>query len=63
MRAQNELSAYFTEIDRRTDNALKGIRQVRRSAKLQTLPPEPRMAAIGSAFLVVLAFFIALFID
>lgn len=35
MRAQNELSPYFAEIEKRTDNALKGIREVRRSAKLR----------------------------
>ena len=63
MRAQNELSPYFAEIDRRTDNALKGIREVRRSAKFKALPKEPRAAALGTGFLVVLAAFVGLFLD
>jgi hypothetical protein len=63
MRAQNELSPYFAEIDRRTDIALKGIREVRRSAKLSALPKEPRTEAVGTTFLVALAAFVGLFID
>jgi len=63
MRAQNELSPYFTEIDRRTDIALKGIREVRRSAKLKSLPGEPKAVLAGTAFLVVLAAFVALFLE
>ncbi|GAB4576488.1 MAG: hypothetical protein Tsb0019_00030 [Roseibium sp.] len=63
MRAQNELSPYFAEIDRRTDNALNGIREVRRSAKFKALPKEPRVTALGTGFLVVLAAFAGLFLD
>jgi hypothetical protein len=63
MRAQNELSPYFAEIDQRTDRALKGIREVRRSAKLRTLPQEPKGMVLGTAFLAVLAAFVGLFID
>ncbi|WP_269582360.1 hypothetical protein [Roseibium sp. Sym1] len=63
MHAQNELSPYFAEIDRRTDRALKGIREVRRSAKLKALPREPRAAFVGTGFLVALAAFVGLFLD
>jgi hypothetical protein len=63
MRAQNELSPYFAEIDRRTDNALRGIREVRRSAKFRALPKEPRAVAPGTGFLVALAAFAGLFLD
>lgn len=63
MRAQNELSPYFTEIDRRTDIALKGIREVRRTAKFKALPKEPRPGVIGTGFLVALAAFAGLFLD
>ena len=63
MRAQNELSPYFEEIDRRTDRALKGIREVRRSPKLTALPQEPKAALVGTGFLIVLMTFIGLFID
>lgn len=63
MRAQNELSPYFAEIDRRTDRALAGVREVRRSAKLKALPREPRAAVIGTGFLIVLAAFVGLFIN
>ncbi|AMN53680.1 MULTISPECIES: hypothetical protein [Stappiaceae] len=63
MRAQNELSPYFEEIDRRTDRALKGIREVRRSAKLTALPQEPKAALVGTGFLMVLVAFLGLFID
>jgi len=63
MRAQNELSPYFAEIDRRTDNALKGIREVRRSAKLRTLPKEPTSGVVGTGFLVALVAFVGLFLD
>lgn len=63
MRAQNELSPYFAEIDRRTDRALAGIRQVRRSAKLRSLPAEPRSGMIGTGLLVVLIAFVGLFLD
>ncbi|PVB63550.1 hypothetical protein [Labrenzia sp. 011] len=62
MRAQNELSPYFAEIDRRTDRALAGIREVRRSAKLQALPPEPKAVMVGTGFLIVLAAFVGLFL-
>jgi len=63
MRAQNELSPYFAEIDRRTDRALKGIREVRRSAKLRSLPGEPKSGMVGTAFLIVLVTFVGLFLD
>ena len=63
MRAQNELSPYFAEIEQRTDRALKGIREVRRSAKLTALPKEPRTELVGTGFLVALATFIGLFLD
>ncbi|QFT32490.1 hypothetical protein FIV00_18520 [Labrenzia sp. THAF82] len=63
MRAQNELSPYFAEIDQRTTRALKGIREVRKSAKLTELPREPKGALIGTGFLVFLAAFVGLFID
>jgi len=63
MRAQNELSPYFAEIDRRADRALKGIREVRRSAKLKSLPKEPKSGMVGTGFLVVLAAFAGLFLD
>lgn len=63
MRAQNELSPYFAEIDQRTDRALKGIREIRRSAKLTALPGEPKAAAVGTSFLVILAVFAGLFLD
>ncbi|WP_298820810.1 hypothetical protein [uncultured Roseibium sp.] len=63
MRAQNELSPYFAEIDQRTTRALKGIREVRRSAKLKALPKEPKGVMIGTGFLVFLAAFIGLFLD
>lgn len=63
MRAQNELSPYFAEIDLRTDRALKGIREVRRTAKLTALPREPKAVAIGTGFLVVLAAFAGLFLN
>lgn len=63
MRAQNELSPYFAEIDRRTDRALKGIREVRRSAKFKSLPREPNPGLIGTGFLVVLVAFAGLFLD
>lgn len=63
MRAQNELSPYFAEIDKRTDNALKGIREVRRSAKLKSLPSEPRGTVVGGGFFVLFAVFIGFFLD
>ncbi|MEO9529357.1 hypothetical protein [Roseibium sp.] len=63
MHAQNELSPYFAEIDRRTDRALKGIREVRRSAKFKTLPAQPRSAALATGLLVVLALFAGMFLD
>ncbi len=63
MHAQNELSPYFREIDRRTDLALKGIREVRRSAKFKALPAEPKRTFVGSSLLVVLALFVAFFLD
>lgn len=61
MRTQNELSPYFQEIDLRTGRALKGIREVRKSAKLRALPAEPKPLFINTGFLVLLAFFITLF--
>lgn len=63
MRAQDELSPYFTEIDRRADNALQGIREVRRSAKFKSLPAEPKGAFAGTVFLIALAAFAGLFLD
>ncbi|MBN9670336.1 hypothetical protein [Roseibium aggregatum] len=63
MRAQNELSPYFAEIDRRTDRALKGVREVRRSAKLKSLPKEPNAFFVGTVFLAVLTAFVALFVE
>lgn len=63
MSAQNELSPYFAEIDQRTDRALKGIREVRCSAKLTALPQEPKGIVLGTAFLAVLSAFAGLFID
>ena len=63
MRAQNELSPFFKEIDKRTDNALRGIREVRRSAKLKALPKEPKGTVVGTGFLVVFAVFAGLFLD
>ncbi len=63
MRAQNELSPYFAEIDLRTDRALKGIREVRRSPKLTALPGEPRMTVLVTGFLAALAAFAGLFLD
>jgi len=63
MRAQNELSPYFAEIDKRADNALRGIREVRRSAKFKGLPKEPNGALTGTGFLIVLAVFASLFLD
>lgn len=63
MRAQNELSPYFAEIDRRTDRALKGIREVRRSAKLKALPKEPKSSVVGTGLLIVLVAFVGLFLD
>ncbi len=63
MRAQDELSPYFAEIEKRTDNALRGIREVRRSAKFKSFPAEPKRAATGTGFLVVLAAFAGLFLD
>lgn len=63
MRAQNELEPYFTEIDRRTELALKGIREVRRSPKLKALPADPGVAVVGTALLVALIAFMALFLD
>lgn len=63
MRAQNELSPYFAEIDRRTDRALKGIREVRRSAKLRALPKEPSSGLIGTGFVIALVAFVGLFLD
>lgn len=62
MHAQNELSPYFTEIDKRTDAALKGIRKVRRSAKFNGLPRDPGGAVVGTGFLVALAAFVGLFL-
>ncbi|EEE44814.1 hypothetical protein [Roseibium alexandrii] len=61
MRTQNELAPYFREIDRRTDRALKGVREVRKSAKLRALPAEPKPWFINTGFLVLLTFFVALF--
>jgi len=63
MRAQNELSPYFAEIDRRTDRALKGIREVKHSAKLKTLPKEPKSTVVATGFMVALAAFVGLFLD
>lgn len=63
MHAQNELSPYFAEIDLRTDRALKGIRKVRRSAKLRSLPRQPGSAMLGTGILVVLVVFAGLFLD
>ncbi|MEL7528961.1 MAG: hypothetical protein AAFN16_24560, partial [Pseudomonadota bacterium] len=63
MRAQNELSPYFAEIEKRTDNALKGIREVRRSAKLRSLPAQPKGTVAGSGFLVFFAVFVGFFLD
>ncbi|MEP3047420.1 MAG: hypothetical protein ABJL55_10800 [Roseibium sp.] len=63
MRAQNELSPYFAEIEQRTDRALKGIRKVRSSAKIRALPREPKPIVINTALLTSIVFFIALFID
>lgn len=62
MRSHNELSPYFIEIDRRTDQALKGIRKVRRSAKLRALPAEPGAFAVHSGFVMAACFIIALFL-
>ncbi|WP_428642280.1 hypothetical protein [Roseibium sp.] len=63
MRAQNELSPYFAEIELRTERALKGIREVRNSPKLKALPQEPRITVLATGFLVVLAAFAGLFLD
>jgi hypothetical protein len=63
MLAQNELSPYFAEIDRRADRALKGIREVRRSAKLYSLPREPKSAGISTGLIIVFVTFLALFLD
>ncbi len=63
MRAQNELSPYFAEIEKRTDNALKGIRDVRRSAKLRSLPAQPGASVVGTGFLVFFAVFVGFFLD
>ena len=63
MPAQNELSPYFVEIEKRTERALAGIREVRRSAKFKTLPPEPKASAVGTGFLVLLTAFAGLFLD
>ncbi|CTQ53942.1 hypothetical protein LP7551_02474 [Roseibium album] len=63
MLAQNELSPYFAEIDRRADRALKGIREVRRSAKLYSLPREPKSAGVVTGLIVVFVTFLALFLD
>ena len=63
MHAQNELSPYFAEIDKRTDNALQGIRQIRRTTKLKALPGEPNGSVLSTVFLVVLAAFAGLFLD
>ncbi|MFD1694031.1 hypothetical protein [Roseibium aestuarii] len=37
MAAQNELETLFAELDRRTDLALAGLRQVRETPKLSSL--------------------------
>lgn len=63
MRTQNELSPFFQEIDQRTGRALKGIREVRKSAKLRALPAEPKPIFINTSFLVLLAFFVTLFVS
>lgn len=63
MQAQDELSSYFAEIEKRTDNALHGIREVRRSPKLKSLPAEPKGMVAGTGFLVFLATFAGLFLD
>ncbi len=63
MHAQNELSPYFAEIEQRTERALIGIREVRRSAKFKSLPREPKSVVIGTGFLVALAAFAGLFLD
>lgn len=63
MRAQNELSAYFAEIDRRTDNALRGIRQVRQAPKFKALPRQPRPGFAATGLLVVLTMFIVMIMD
>ncbi|TYC63181.1 hypothetical protein FMN50_02225 [Rhodobacterales bacterium] len=63
MRAQNELTPYFAEIEQRTERALQGIREVRRAPKLNALPAEPKVAVFGSAFLLALATFVTLFLD
>lgn len=63
MRSQNEFSPYFQEIDQRTGRALKGIREVRKSAKLRALPAEPKPIFINTGFLVLLAFFVTLFVS
>lgn len=62
MSAQNELSPYFTEIDLRTERALKGVREVRRSAKLSALPAEPRSFVVHSGFVMAACFVVALFL-
>lgn len=63
MRAQNELSPYFVEIELRTERALKGIREVRNSAKMRALPKEPKPIVINTALLTSFVFFVTLFVD
>lgn len=63
MRAQNELSPYFTEIERRTDRALVGIRSVRRAPKFKGFPAEPRPASVSAVFLLTFLMFIFFLLD
>ncbi|MBO6891373.1 MAG: hypothetical protein JJ866_05460 [Roseibium sp.] len=63
MRAQNELSPYFAEIERRADRALKGIREVRRTPKLRALPATPDTSRLKAGLILPLVAFLALFLD
>ena len=62
MHAQNELSPYFAEIDQRADRALRGIREVRRTAKLRSLPKEPKSADFVAGLILALVTFVTMFL-
>ncbi|GAA0781847.1 hypothetical protein E1180_21465 [Roseibium denhamense] len=62
MSAQNELTPYFAEIELRTDRALKGIREIRRSPKFHSFPKEPNTFAIRTGGVIAFVFFLALFL-